>query len=355
VFGALDTIAWSPADSEIEAATEIYVYFLAGIDAPSNLGAGGPSDVVSWERRPTSQPYALHLQIRERLLYELDLEATSAEPGIALLCVLALWRDCFAQRDQSALETFRVALTEHVLIRGRREFELPRLWSPNDGVVEVAPNFGGRQTHWRLFDVAQEAHRWTCATLEKGESALAVLPPVATPDGDLRTLISEFGAEKLVNERQYWGVGAGEECLVVVEEADQSRRLLRDCEERARGQFTWGYGGAGPRDLGDALVADILGNLAYCPSCFGAIPVVGGLVSCPLCNGDGLRRDDIWTLNRACNHMTTSFPMKPDASLQDIEDAPPGAQWHMSRTDFLRRAFPLTDELNMEDEYGEES
>jgi hypothetical protein len=85
----------------------------------------------------------------------------------------------------------------------------------------------------------------------------------------------------MINERQYWDIEYGEEYLVLVEEADRSRRLLRDCEGRARAQFTWGYGGTGPHNLSAALVADIPGTLAYCPSCFGAIPASGGLVKCP--------------------------------------------------------------------------
>jgi hypothetical protein len=349
VFSALDTIAWSPADSEIEAATDIYLYFLSGIDPVDTIGAGRPWDVVSWERRPTSQPRELLPNIREHLLHGLDLETNSDQPGIALLDVLALWRDVLVQDDRPALEAFRDALTEHVLDRGRRDFELPILWSPTDGIADVAPKFEGPRIHWRLFDIAREAHRWACKKLDTGESTPAVLTAVETPDADLRSLIAKYGAEKLVNERQYWGIESGEDCLVVVEEADHSRRLLRDCEERARAQFTWGYGGSGPHDLGAALVADILGTLAYCPSCFGAIPAGGGLVSCPSCDGDGLRQNDLWSLHRACYHLTASFPKKPDPSLQDFEDAPPGAQWRMSRTDFLQRAFQLVDELDAED------
>jgi hypothetical protein len=353
VFITIDTIAWSPADSEIEAATDIYLYFLSGTDPPDERDVGRPWDIVAWERRPVCQPRELLPKVREHLLHGLHYEANSDQPGIALLDVIALWRDVLLQDDRQTLEEFRDALTEHVLDRGRRDFELPTMWSPTDNISEKAPQFEGPRIHWRLFDVASEAHRWVCKRLDTGESTPAVLPPVTTPDADLRTLITTFGAEKLVDERQYWGIESGEDSLVAVEEVDRSRRLLRDCEERARAKFTWGYGGTGPHNLGAALVADMLGTFAYCPSCFGAVAAGGGLVTCPSCDGDGLRRE-LWSLHSACYHVTASLPKKPDPSLQDSGNTPPGAQWRLSRTDFLQHAFRISDDLAVDDEADED-
>jgi hypothetical protein len=351
VFITVDTIAWSPADSEIEAATDIYLYFLSGTDPADERNVGRPWDIVHWERRPVCQPRELLPKVREHLLHGLQYEANSDQPGIALLDVIALWRDVLLQDDRQTLEVFRDALTEHVLDRGRRDFELPTLWSPT--ASDRAPQFDGPRIHWRLFDVASEAYRWACKRLDTGEATPAVLPPVTTPDAHLRSLITTFGAEKLVDERQYWGIESGDDYLVVVEEVDRSRRLLRDCEERARAQFTWGYGGTGPHNLGSALVADILGTLAYCPSCFGAIAAGGGLVKCPSCDGDGLQ-NDLWSLHRACYHVTASLPKKPDPSLQESGSAPSGAQWRLSRTDLLQRVFQLVDELAAQDEYDDD-
>jgi hypothetical protein len=350
VFTTLDMIAWSPAGSEIEAATDIYLYFLSGIGAGDVLEAGGPWDVVAWERRPKCQPQELLPKVREHFLQQLRLQAYSKRPGFAILAVLALWRDLLVRDDRPALEAFRKALTNHVLDGGRREFEPPTLWSPSECVAYTPPQLEGPRIHWRLFDVAHEAHRWASKKLEVGEPVPVVLPSVTTPDADLRFLITTFGVEKLVDERQYWGIESGDDHFILVEEADRSRRLLRDCEGRAWAQFTWGYSGTGPDNLGAALVADMLGPLAYCPSCFGAIAAGGGLVKCPSCDGDGLRKNDLWSLQRACYYVITSLPKKPDPSLQDSEDVPSGAQWRMSRTEFLRRAFQLVDELDAEDE-----
>ncbi len=354
VFATLDTIAWSPAGGEIEAATSIYLYFLSGIGTGNALSVGRPWDVVAWERSLKCQPQKLLPKVREHLLHELRFNANSEQPGIALLAVLALWRDLLVQDDRPALKAFRDALAEDVIKKRRRCFELPILWSPRERIGDIAPKFegpliDGLRIHWRLFDVAKEAHRWACAKLGMGESVAAVLPPVTTPDADLRSLITTFGAERLVTERQYWGIESGDVHFVLVQEADRSRRLLRDCEGRARAQFTWGYGGTGPDNLGAVLVADMLGPLVYCPSCFGAISAGAGLVGCPSCDGTGFRQNDLGSLHRACYHVIASLPKKSDPSLQDSEDVPPGAQWQLSRVEFLQGAFAMVDELVAEE------
>jgi hypothetical protein len=352
-FQALDTAGWSAAGSEIESAADTYLYFLSGVDAEEAVFAGGPSDVVSWDRRPKCKPRQLLPKVREHLLQELEFEATAGSPSLALVAVVALWRDAHLRDDQGALEAFRDALSEHVLGKGRCDFELPERWMPREDTVDPQPRFDGPFIHCRLFDVANEAHQWVTRKLSTGQSEGAVLPQVTTPDASLRSLLAAFGAEKLVNERLYWGIELGEECLVLVEEADQSRRLLRDCEGRARAQFTWGYGGNGPHSLSEALVADMLGTLAYCPSCFGAIPAGGGFIECLSCEGDGLRQRDLHMLQQACYRITTGLSKRPDPALQDSDGSPPGAQWRLARTEFLERAFHLVDELHAEHEFGD--
>jgi hypothetical protein len=245
-------------------------------------------------------------------------------------------------------------LDEHILDHGRRDFELPELWTPVEDPTDRAPQFEGPRIHWRLYDVAAEARKWATVWLESGEGPPAVLPPVVTPDADLRTLIATFGADSLVNERQYWGIDVGDHYLVYVQEADKSRRLLHDFEVRARAHFAWEYGGAGPHNLAEALVADMLGTLSYRPSCFGAIAGGAGLVRCPACGGSGLRRDDLRSLRRACYHVTAGLPRKPDPVLQDVEGAPVGAQWRLSRVEFLQGAFAMVDELAADNEDDED-
>jgi hypothetical protein len=161
--------------------------------------------------------------------------------------------------------------------------------------------------------------------------------------------MAEFGAGRLVDERHYWGIGSFGECLVLVEEADRSRRLLRDCEGRAQRKFAWGDKGTDTYALAGALVADMLGTLAYCPSCFGAIPAGGGLVECPGCDGDCLRQQDLRSLRRACFDIAAGLPERPDPSLQDSDGSPPNAHWRMARTELLERAFQLADELDRQD------
>jgi hypothetical protein len=349
-FRVLDTAGWSPAGSEIESAADAYLYFLSGIDAGERAFAGGPADVVSWDRRPECQPRKLPPKVREQLLHQLKGEATARSPSLALVAVLALWRDALLHGAQEALEAFRDALSEDVLSGGRCDFELPEVWMPHEDITDRPPRFEGPLIHSRLFDIANEAHQWVTRKLATGQSEPAVLPEVTTPDASLRSLFAAFGAEKLVNDRQYWGIESGEAHLVLVEEADRSRRLLRDCEGRARGQFTWGYGGTGPHNLSEALLADMLGVLAYCPSCYGAIPAGGGLIKCPSCNGDGLRRRDLHSLQRACYRITSGLPKRPDPALQDSDSSPLGAQWRLTRTEFLQHAFRQVEELYARDE-----
>jgi hypothetical protein len=344
-FDALDGAGWSAAGSEIEAAAETYLYFLSGIEAEGAVYAGGPTDVVSWDRRPKCQPCRLLPKVREQLFHELKYEATASRPNLALMAIMALWRDAQLCSEAAALEAFRDALSEHVLKNGRCDFELPELWFPRDENVDRPPRFERPLIHCRVFDVASEAHRWASRKLAGGEEGPAVLPQVTTPDADLRSLLADYGMGKLVNQRQYWGIESDQECLVLIEEADGSRRLLRDCEGKARAQFTWGYFGTGPHNLSEALAADILGALAYCPSCFGAIPASGGLVTCPSCNGDGLRALDLYLLQHACHSVITGLRKRPDPALQDSDGSPPGAQWRLTRTDLLQRAIELADEL----------
>ncbi|MBB5979872.1 hypothetical protein [Kribbella solani] len=74
---------------------------------------------------------------------------------------------------------------------------------------------------------------------------------------------------------------------MLVEEPGGSKRLLRDGESRARGQFEWGYGGTGPGNLADTLGLDILGDLVVCPVCLGGAAFTSKLVHCRECRGTG--------------------------------------------------------------------
>jgi hypothetical protein len=52
--------------------------------------------------------------------------------------------------------------------------------------------------------------------------------------------------------------------------------------------------------------------------------------------------------------VTAGLPRKPDPVLQDVEGAPVGAQWRLSRVEFLQGAFAMVDELAADNEDDED-
>jgi hypothetical protein len=140
--------------------------------------------------------------MRDQFFHELEYESTGQSPSLALVSLLALWRDAHLTDDREVLEAFRNALSEHVLSGGRRDFEPPELWMPHEDTTDHAPQFEGPLIHYRLFDIANEGHKWATHKLATGQSQPPVLPQVTTADASLRSLLATFGADKLVNERQ---------------------------------------------------------------------------------------------------------------------------------------------------------
>jgi hypothetical protein len=332
IFGVLDTIGWSPRGSAAEAAAEIYLHVLAGLGTPPDEPCfGHPWDLVSWGCHPTSPADQLPDHMRLQLCRELKMSGTLEEPRLALLTIVALWRDAIVSETHERAEALRDAVRERILDHGRRDFEIDELWDPAEIGKDRPPRFDQPLVHWRVYDVAVAASRWAEAPAN-GDTAKPILPPVTTPDSHLWAMIENQGARSLVDERDYWGVEYGEDELVLIQEADRSRRLMRDCECRARSRVNWGYGGNGPYDLASLLVADALGPLAYCPSCFGTIGAAAGLIQCPVC-ADGMR-PGLWEMQCACNWLTSRLAQTPGL-LRMTEDTPPGAQWHFRRTDLL--------------------
>jgi hypothetical protein len=332
IVGVLDTIGWSPRGSAAESAAEIYLHFLAGIGTSIDTPYfGRPWDLVSWGGHPTSLPEQLPDQVRLQLDHELQMSATLEEPRLAILTILALWRDAIASESVERSVALGVTLQERILSHGRRDFEPDELWSPTQSAMDRPPRFDQALVHWRAYDVALAASRWVDA-YSNDTTPEPILPPVSTPDVDLWGMIASEGACSLVDERDYWGIEYGEDELVLVQEADQSRRLLRDCECRARSRINWGYGGSGPNDLAALLVDDALGPLAYCPSCFGTIGVAGSLIKCPICK-DGMR-PGLRGMQSACDWLTSRLSQTPRLH-SSTEDAPSGAQWHIRRSELL--------------------
>jgi hypothetical protein len=332
IFGVLDTIGWSPRGSAAETVAEIYLHVLAGLGTPPDEPYfGRPWDLVSWGCHPSSPADQLPDHVRLQLRRELKMSGTLEEPRLALLAILALWRDAIASDTPESAKALRDALRERILDHGRRDFQIDELWDPAEIGQDRPPRFDQALVHWRVYDVALAASRWAEGPAS-GDTAKPILPPVTTPDSDLLAMIENQGGRSLVDEREYWGVEYGEDELVLIQEADRSRRLLRDCECRARSRINWGYGGSGPYDLASLLVADTLGPLAYCPSCFGTIGVAAGLIQCPVCE-DGMR-PGLWEMQRACNWLTSRLAQAPGL-IRMTEDTPSGAQWHLRRTDLL--------------------
>ncbi|MET8352670.1 hypothetical protein [Micromonospora sp. NPDC005206] len=121
--------------------------------------------------------------------------------------------------------------------------------------------------------------------------------------------------------------------IVVVEEPDGSRRLLRDSEAGARGLFAWGYGGTGPHTLADVLTDDILADLNRCPDCFGAIKCAAGLVRCRTCHNTGLRVERGHIASALVSRVISLLPEHPAAA-----PTIPEAEWSLTRSVLLAEA-----------------
>lgn len=333
VTGVLDTLAWSPRGSASEAAAEVYLYFLAGFStAPDDPEFEQSFNAVVSTTKPISKGAPLAPRVRRHLLRELRMSGTLEQPRLAVLAIVALWRDAIADGSPARAEELGRALHKRIIDLGRREYEPDALWNAELDARERPPRSSDEAlVHWRVYDVASAACRWAEATMT-GEEVTPILPPVETPDADLLSLVRDRGAKSLIDERDYWGVEYDEDKLVLVQEVDHSRRLLRDSECKARSKVNWGYSGTGPDDLAAILVADALGPLMYCPSCFGTVGVAGGLIECPIC-AHGVR-SDLWKLNRAAGWLTSQLSKIPLGSCGP-DDSPPGAQWHIRRTDLL--------------------
>jgi hypothetical protein len=187
-------------------------------------------------------------------------------------------------REHGGREARRIAafLTEQVRDHDSRHAELPYREPPPG--QDRAP--GVRPLPGQLRRLIAAAITW-CQNADP--SAPLSIPPVQRPKS-VATFARDLPGRRDFTDWTYRGIITDDdETFVVVEEPDGSQRLLRDAEARARGMFTWGYGGTGPHTLAEVLVADTLAGDARCPACMGAAPCGAGVAQCRSC-GDAGRR-----------------------------------------------------------------
>ncbi|WDZ83970.1 hypothetical protein [Micromonospora cathayae] len=189
---------------------------------------------------------------------------------------------------------------------------------------------GTRRMHPQLRRLIAGAIDWS-ANAENGRREV-VLPGPRAP-GLHDSLRKALAASGLI-ERRYHGLPErGGSYLVVVEEPDGSRRLLRDSEAGARGLFAWGYGGTGPHTLADVLTDDILADFNRCPDCFGAVQCAAGLIRCRTCHNTGLRVERWHIASALVRRVISSLPKHPAAA-----PTIPEAEWSMTRSALLSEA-----------------
>lgn len=192
---------------------------------------------------------------------------------------------------------------------------------------DEAPRWRAMHPHVRAL--VDTALRWSGAT----DSAAETGHPCRRTR--LRATVRKFLSSPHFTEATYHGLANTEnEYLVVVEEVDGSRRLLRDFDAAARSAFAWGGGSTGPWNLAEALVKDILGDQARCPWCRGASVFAAGQARCLTCDNSGLHP----VLFRIIERLLTN-------AIYDIEELAepliPEASWSIRRSALLVTAAEI--------------
>ena len=344
VLDLVDAVGWSPRGAESETAAEAYLHLLAGCSGSADDTARGrPWEVVSWGWQPKSSASTLPAPVREHLLYRLQFSATLEQsPRLALLAILALWRDAAASRTPASIEGFAAALDEHVIGPGPALFAPDELWTRSLGGPTGHRDSVCRSYTWRTFDVASAARRWT-DNPDAVDPAGVVLPTVETPDADLGGMVAEIGAAALVDERHYWGVERRHESLVMIEEVDASRASCVTA--------SYALGRAPVPTISPRCSFRTRSVTSWCPSCFGAIAVAGDLIECSVCEGNSVR-PEVWGLQSAAHWMTALLSSDPGRGPVG-GGAPHGAEWHVACSDLLRFLVEKATELR-EEEDGED-
>ncbi len=218
-------------------------------------------------------PASLIEEAQETLRTELG----AGDPSWTAASVIALWvRAAGSMAADGGQEARRIAafLARQVRDHDARHAEMPYPEPPPG--QDPAP--GVRPVHGQLRHLITAVITW-CQNADS--SAPLRVPPASRPRS-VAVFARDLPGRRDVTDWIYRGVITDDdETFVVVGEPDGSLRLLRDAETRARGLFTWGYGGTGPHTLADVLLADVLAGHARCPACLGAAPCGAGVARLP--------------------------------------------------------------------------
>ncbi len=262
-------LAWSTDGNPLPLATELWKARLRTV--------GWLTEPLHHQRRPGSAevaplPAGLVSEAQEQMMSALA--HAHQDPSYAAALISSLWAHSAASLrsgdNPDAAEHLHDLLTRWrgELKNGVKVFE--------DALGERAP--GLRAVGKPLNRLIRAAIHWSVEPRRTPAFPRRV-PPFA---GRLHNMLSDPRFVDLT----YRGL-RGSATLVLVEEHGGTKRLLRDDESRARGQFEWGYGGTGPTNLAESLAVDVLGDLVPCPACLGGAAFTSKLVHCQECKGTG--------------------------------------------------------------------
>lgn len=324
----IDYMAWSASGAGNPALLEARTW-------RSRLAAAGWSvapDLIEVQD-PASVPVVQRLPDPLATLAEQALERELRHgPVLAAALIITLWANAVAALrggDRGAADRLHdLITTAGVLVDGDDE---PRGGQPFFVEGRERPP-GVRVLDVQVRNLCRAVVSWVEATVGAGPVDAAI--PVSTGHQSLRVRSRRLLADPAFTDRRYHGLHLdGEDAVVVVEEHDGTRRLLRDAEACSENVFEWGYGGGGPYALANALVADALADLTRCPDCLGAAPLAAGLITCDGCRNTAYRFSPE-DLARQLNHrVVTRLSKQPDpAATMD------GADWTLTRKQLLTGA-----------------
>ncbi|MEU3456836.1 hypothetical protein ABZ671_25020 [Micromonospora sp. NPDC006766] len=286
---------------------------------------------------PAGQPQALPHALVTKAEEEFQLHLHVDDPIYPAVYLLTLWAHAIAavrEGDRDAAYHLHEYLNRVIDEYGKDDQDDDAHGQPataqgnHEGKDEHDSH--ARQIHPQLRRLITAATNWSANARTGRREVVLSRRRVPGLHNSLRELLAGPG----FSDRRYHGLPEIDgSYLVVVEEPDGSRRLLRDSEAGARGLFAWGYGGTGPHTLADVLTDDILAELNRCPDCFGATKCAAGLIRCRTCRNTGLRMERWHIASALVSRVISSLPNHPAAA-----PTIPEAEWSLTRSALLTEA-----------------